>query len=161
MKDWTEAVKTYHDWSQEDSDYTLAINGPAQESELERICGKINFPITAEFREFYLQVDGFGSQMEEGEVYWLLVPSAHLELTVEVGRDWMNDTHPEVAQRFFAFIDWSSGDFTGYLKSEDGELLPGLWEFSHEYFLHDSTQDYNDFLIQTDSSISELLATEP
>lgn len=70
---------------------------------------------------------------------------------------WFLKTHPELAGRFYPFIDWSNGDSMGHYFSETGELMSGLYCFEHENYEHDEEQDSEDFIVRWNSSIFGLL----
>lgn len=98
-----------------------------------------------------------GVSADAERVDWLFTPISKVLDLVDATRQWFQETHPGPAQRFFPFIDWSNGDATGYLLSPSGALLSALFDFEHEEYTFDASQDESEFLTSAYGSIEELL----
>ena len=112
--------------------------------------GVIEWP--TEFRSLYNEFNGFAHGSSE-EPEWLLVPLNQTpSLTAHI-RSWFQETHPDQAARFVAFIDWGNGDATGYMMMNGGGWVDGLYTFNHEFYEFEAKQDWQEFLIKEYSSI--------
>ena len=120
--------------------------------ELER---KFGFRFPAEFWSLYTTYDGYGVTFDNkpGEIYWDFRPLGDLELFVKQYHDAIVETHPSVATSFYPFFDWSTGDSAGYLLDDNGQPLPGLYDFYHAGYEADPTQDFTDFLEKASDTI--------
>jgi hypothetical protein len=160
MNNWIERVRNHHNWAHKDDNFELVMQPPVRDEDIAVVAQRLGFPLTEEFREFYSQVNGFGVTADGKNVSWFLVPIDRIEATIADARDWFGKTHPEWARRFFPFVDWDSGDYTGYLLGEDGSLLPGLYDFDHENYKFEEGQAIDGFLTQGDSSVFEFVNVE-
>lgn len=157
MTNWHNVVLSHHAWAHKDDDYKLVMQPSAADATIHSLTEQTGFPITAEFREFYNQINGFGVAADGQKTSWLLVPVERIEATIARARAGFEETHPELAKRFFPFIDWDSGDYSGYFTAEDGSLLPGLYDFDHETYEFDEEQASEEVVTKGDASILEFL----
>ena len=58
---------------------------------------------------------------------------------------------------FVPFVDWGNGDASGYVFSESGIPLPGIFIFEHDNYDFEEDQDWKEFLIPVDSTICAFL----
>ena len=150
----TEFYKLYHT-----DPYSLELGPPATAKDLDSLDKEVGFRMTAEFRSFYGEFNGFGTK-RDGEVDWCFVPISEIPSLTAGVRDWFEETHPDIAKRYVAVVDWGNGDSSGYLFSEFGEPLEGFFIFEHESYEFEVDQDWREFIIPVDSSIREFLIGE-
>ncbi len=156
---WREVVSRHHEWAHRDDDCVLLMPDPSDEKRLVDKLGSLGFPRVEEFESFYRSVDGYGSKWNvDDEDSWLFVPVDQLPTAVKHGRDWFLKTHPDIAERFFAFINWGNGDYSGYLLDETGGCDGRIYTFEHEMFEFDEKQDWRDFLDSYYDSILDFLS---
>jgi len=160
MTNWKLIVESHHNWAYADGEYRLVIRPPATPEDLCALEDLFGPALSGEMRSFYHQIDGFGIEPTPNGVSWFVTPIAQLPELIEDCRSWFRDTHPDLAVRFFPFIDWISGDYTGYLLSEKGSLLNGLYTFEHELYRFDAEQDSSEFILTVYDTIRELLIPE-
>ena len=117
---------------------------------------KFGFSFPDEFRSLYTTYNGYGVVFdnEPAATYWTFRPLEDLESFARDFGDSISETHPSVAPRFFPFYDWSTGDSAGYLMDENGQLLPGIYDFHHERYEFDETQDVTDFILHSSDTIA-------
>ncbi|MEZ5329678.1 MAG: SMI1/KNR4 family protein [Verrucomicrobiales bacterium] len=161
MKNWQDIIQRSHEWSHKDDGYKLVTRPSADAADIAKLESTLGFQLPAEFRELYLTYDGFGVSANSNQTYWMFKPLAELPAFIEEIRDWFQETHPESARRYFPIIDWSSGDSSGYFLSLSGDLLPGLYDFEHEDYEFDESQEEDEFLIQSYRTIEDALLPEP
>lgn len=157
MKDWHEIVRRHHMAFHGNDEYQLVISPPATEAELASLRGLFPYSIPFEMESFYQSINGFGKSSAHYPLLWFFLPISKLESACRSLRDTFGDSHADLAQRFLPFVDWFCGDYSGYLWSEDGTLLDGLYIFEHENFRYESGQDISEFMFCTDASIEEFL----
>ena len=157
MTDWESVVRAHHDWAHSNDKFDLRIGPPAPADAIASLTDQTGFPVTTEFRELYSQLNGYGVTSGEGATIWFLVPIERILPTLDCARDWFEETHPIQASRFFPFVDWHSGDYTGYLTLDGESSHSGLYNFDHENYEFDEKQPSSDFLSPGDSSIYEFL----
>ncbi|WAC19570.1 SMI1/KNR4 family protein [Luteolibacter sp. SL250] len=160
MPNWRKIVESHHAWAHPDDDWRLITGPPAGAADLALLEELFGAALKDEIRGFYEQMDGFGITSDEGRVIWFVVPIAGLADTFEACRSWFRDTHPGLAERFFPFIDWECGDYSGILLHEFGIPLEGIYEFEHEEYGFDEDQDGSDFLRSVYDSLREMLTPE-
>ena len=157
MASWKERVKKHHEWAHQDDGYHLVTRPSVSLVQIKEVETALGFQFPKEVREFYLEVDGFGVKHEgREEVDWFVVPLDKVEETTKQARDWFQETHPYAAKGFFAFIDWSCGDYTGYLVSE-APREEVFVTFSHELYEFNPEQDPNEFIEVSYDSFEEML----
>ena len=140
MPDWKKLVEDHHQWAHAKDDYELVMLPPASAAELQALEATLGFAAPRELRSFYEQVGGCGVKAPDSETYWLVVPVTEVAANIASARDWFDETHPRLAKRFFPFISWASGDYTGYLKSPLFGLKRGLYTFEHEGYEFEAGQ---------------------
>ena len=157
MTNWREVVQAHYAWAHKDDEYELVMQPGASDATILTMAEQTGIPLTDEFREFYSQINGFGVTADGEKISWLIVPIERIAATIANARDWFEETHPDLASRYFPFIDWDSGDYTGYLVSERGSLLPDLYDFDHEDYEFDEDQSSAEILTKGDASVLEFL----
>lgn len=115
------------------------------------------FPVPSELRGFYEQIGGCGVKAGDRKVSWQVVPVTEVATNIAKARDWFADTHPKLAARFFPFIDWDCGDYTGYLQSPLG-LKKGLYTFEHESYEFDADQSAQSFIMKSYKSLEDFFS---
>ena len=160
MKNWQDIIQRSHEWAHKNDGYSLVTRPGAELADITALESSFGFQLPTEFHELYLTYDGVGVSADSGQIYWMFRSLAQIPKFMEETRDWFQETHPEVARRFFPFIDWSSGDSTGYLLSQSGELLPGLYDFEHEDYEFDASQDESAFLSSFYTTIEDTFAQD-
>ena len=158
MHDWRAVIIEYDCKTPVQPGETLLIRDAASVAEIDELQQNFGFQLPDEFRSLYLQCDGFGQTYEtEDEVWWFFHRVEQIPDFARETRNWFVESHPDIANRFFPFIDWSNGDRMGYVLDEKGELLDGLFCFEHENYEFDEEQDSEEFIVKWNNSILELL----
>lgn len=152
--DWKSLIKKFH--KRIPAGYVLHLAPPANADQLESAKNALPAIIPSEIFELYAACNGC-SLDAGGTKYWFFVPLEGMGGLRKSTEQWFLKTHPELAGRFYPFIDWSNGDSMGYYFSETGELMSGLYCFEHENYEHDEEQDSEDFIVRWNSSIFGLL----
>jgi hypothetical protein len=156
MSEWQKNIIAFHKVDNPDDPESLFLGPPASVASIAEFEKAIGYMMPDEFKQLYTEYDGFGTT-RDGETDWFFLPvSKLLEHATEV-RDWFQETHPELAKRFVPFVDWGNGDASGYVFSEAGIPLPGIFIFEHESYEFEEDQDWEEFLIPVDSSIRDFL----
>lgn len=140
MPNWKLIVEQHHQWAHAKDEYELVALPPASSADLQALRATLGFPVPKELLSFYEQVGGCGVRAGDREVSWLVVPVAKVAENIASARDWFAETHPRLAARFFPFISWDCGDYTGYLKSPCFGLKRGLFTFEHEFYKFEASQ---------------------
>lgn len=146
MKTWHQRVHEAHERDHKEDGLRLVTGPPASPKAIVDFEHVLGWTLPAEFHGLYQTFDGVGLASGEEETLWLLTPLAKIPQVIADVRTWFADTHPALARRYFPFIDWGNGDSSGYLLSEKGELLPGIWIFEHEAYEFDEAQPASAFL---------------
>lgn len=157
MDKWIKLVTEFHTADHPESPESLVIGAPATEEEIAALESETGFKFPAEFHEFYRSCNGFGRKDGE-EVIWFCAPLEEILKMSGEARKWFRGTHEELAEQFVAFIDWESGDYTGYVFDEDGEPFEALFDFEHESYDYESRQDPDEFLVPIFPSIEDFLS---
>ncbi len=162
MPNWTSLIDAQHRWAHNNDGYQLVLNGAAEDAAISALADKLGITLPPDFCDFYRQHDGFGVRHTNDleTIYWSLVPLSMVPDLVQSARDWFQETHPELAQTFYPFIDWSCGDYTGYIIGPDGTLKSGLFTFEHESYESEADQTPDDFLHHTYHDIADFLSTQ-
>ncbi len=157
MPNWKKLVESHHETSSED--YQLVTRQGATAADIETTARKLGIDFPREFRSLYSVFNGVGlcSPDRPEEIEWTFQPLENLPGFAEVARAWFAKTHPEVAKRFFPFIDWGDGDSMGYLTNNKGKVMKGIRWFQHESYEWDEDQDPDEFLELTNHSIQSYL----
>ncbi len=157
MSEWRQVITEFHKLDHPDDPDSLELGQPVSSKEFDSLDKQIGFKMPPEFRSFYREFNGFGTK-QDGETDWFFVPISIIpSLTANI-RDWIQETHPEIAKRYVAVVDWGNGDLSGYLFSESGEPLDGFFIFEHESYEFEDAQDWREFIIPLDSSIRDFLS---
>jgi hypothetical protein len=161
MANWDRIIKRHHQRAHSDDGLAFAANPGAAESDLAALEARLGIQFPAEFRSLYSTFNGFGVRSVDspGDVYWFTRPLEELPEFVEAIRHSFRETHPELAARFYPFIDWANGDGLGYLAGDDGRILPGLYSFQHESYDCDADQDTDEFLMHAPVSLEKFLTS--
>lgn len=159
MTDWFRVFNKYYAVAHADEEYTMVTQPGVSAEELDQMAGRLGINLPDEFCDLYMATNGFGiaTDDEPDDIWWLFHPLDDLPNFIDSMRDWFADTHPDVASRFFPFIDFANGDSMGYLTETVGSILPGLFCFEHESYEHDEDQDVDEFLSSIPVTIEELL----
>ena len=161
MPNWTNLINAQHRWAHKNDGFQLVLNDAAAEAAITALTEKLGFRLPPEFSDIYRSHDGFGVQhtSDPETIHWSLVPISQIPELMQSARDWFQETHPDAAQRFFPFIDWSCGDYTGYLLTADGTIRSGLFTFEHDSYEFEAEQAPDDFLHHAYDDIAEFLST--
>jgi hypothetical protein len=159
MKDWMDIVRRNHEWAHARDGCRLVTQDGADPQAIIQLEDRLGIHFPDEFHELYATLNGFGvaSNGDSEHVWWLCTPLEEIPEFAEGIRKWFRGTHPDVAERFVAFIDWHNGDGEGYLFDEHGIALPGLYIFEHELYGFDEDQDIDEFLDEIPVTIEEFL----
>lgn len=159
MTKWEAIVTAHHKRAHPGDGFELFTKPGVAEKDLRSMEKRLGFQFPTELREFYSDLNGFGvrSAVSPDEVYWFIRPLEELPDFAETIRHWFQETHPDIASRFFPFVDWANGDGIGYLVDSTGEVLPGLVSFEHESYDFDEDQEVEEFLTTVPISIEEFL----
>lgn len=159
MTKWETIVRLHHERAHSGDGFELFTGPGVAEINIKALENRLGFRFPTELREFYSDLNGFGvrSAASPDEVYWFVRPLEELPEFAETIRHWFQETHPDIAGRFFPFVDWANGDGIGYLVSSTGEVMPGLVSFEHESYDFDEGQDYEEFLTTVPISLEEFL----
>ena len=156
MSEWHKSIVAFHKLDNADNPDSLVLGSPATAASIAEFEKAIGYSMPNEFKQLYSEYDGFGTS-SDGETNWFFLPISKLPEHASEVRDWFQETHPEHAKRFVPFVDWGNGDATGYVFSETGTLLPGIFIFEHESYEFEEDQDWEEFLIPVDSTIRAFL----
>jgi len=160
MPDWAKILHDLHAVAHGDDELTLATQPGAGDDELDRLADRLGIALPEEFRDFYRTFNGYGvaPDNDPSDVCWLIQPLEKLPDFIDFTRSSFDGTHPDVAARFFPFIDWANGDGMGYLTETAGIVLPGLFCFEHESYEYDANQDPDEFIAAIPVTIEEFLS---
>ncbi len=156
MKTWHQRVREAHKRNHQGDGVELIIGPPANPEAITELEREVGRRLPPEFHELYQALDGFGVVTADGEL-WLFTPLAKIARSAAAAGTWFADSHPSLAKRYFPFIDWGNGDSSGYLFSEEGDLLPGIWIFEHEMYGFDASQPASAFLVKFAKNLQEFL----
>lgn len=156
MNSWYTLVSKFHAQDNSDCPESLVLGDSNSLSDIAKIETRIGYTLPKEFKSFYTEYDGFGTNSEEG-TDWFITPIESIQSTTDEARDWFAETHPDLAKRFVAFIDWGCGDYCGYLFTDDGDALDGIYTFEHESYEFEDDQDWAEFIQPLDSSLKDFL----
>lgn len=156
MSEWQLLITEFYKLGHADDLDSLELGRPATTDDLDSLDRELGFKLPSEFRSFYGEFNGFGTK-RDGETDWFFVPISAIPSLTTSAREWFQETHPAIAKRYIAVVDWGSGDSSGYLFSETGEPLEGIFIFEHESYEFEADQDWREFLIPVDSSIRNFL----
>ena len=158
MTDWKNLLTRYFDSDPCDG-AEMKFGPPATNEELDKVEQQFGFLFPAEFRSLYSTCNGYAVVFDNKheEALWEFRPLSDLKRFVGEYQDSIASTHREISGQFFPFYDWSTGDSAGYLVGAGSELLPGIYDFHHERYGFDETQDYNEFLVLGANDIASYL----
>lgn len=159
MTDWLKTISKNHNRVHRDIGDKLHIQAGASKSAIKTLEKSLKLNLVEEFRSLYEQCNGFGLTCDDepDRIWWFFRPLEQIEEFADGTRSWFAETHPELAARFFPFIDWGNGDGMGYLIGDDDATQPGLYCFEHENYGFDEDDDPEEFIIKWNNSIYELL----
>ncbi len=155
---WLDLVRKFHEVDHPGSPESLVMGEPASAAAIAALEEALGVKMPAEFKDFYGTCNGFGHRAGE-QVRWLFSPLELIPETTSYARGWFRETHPELAAGFVAFIDWDSGDYTGYIFDDKGAVLEGIFDFEHEAYENDEEQDFEEFLSPLFLSIEDFFET--
>jgi hypothetical protein len=157
MKSWDDLVNESHERDHEGDGFQLVKMPPATSDEIDSLQKLIGIKLPDEFRDLYLAINGFGVVGKSAEIYWSFIPLDKILGFIASTREFFQDTHPDVAKRFFPFIDWSDGDASGYMISPSDRLLPSLFDFQHDDYEFEETQEGSEFLVTATRNIKDFI----
>ena len=157
MADWQKIIHDNHEDNSDDGS-KLVTMPPADEAAIAKLEETLGIEFPYEFRELYQVYDGFGHTREGRDgVIWEFYPLAWIPAFVVFVRSFFEETHPDIACRFFPFHDWGNGDASGYFVSESGYVLSGFYIYDHERYRGDPAQDMDEFIDSTYDSVEHFL----
>lgn len=156
MSDWHQDIINHHKLDYADAPDSIRLGKPATREALQAFEKSVGHTLPEEFHELYGQYDGYGNEGEDG-IDWFFVPLELLPEHVAGTRGWFQETHPELAARFVPFVDWGTGDASGYLFTESGALEQGIYMFEHEAYEFEKEQDWSEFLFPVDDNLRDFL----
>lgn len=157
MSDWHQDIINHHKLDYADTPESIRLGKPATAEAIRAFeKSSAGHTLPEEFHSLYQQFDGYGNESGDG-IDWFFVPLELLPEHVAGVRGWLQETHPDLASRFVPFVDWGSGDASGYLFTESGALEPGIYMFEHESYESDAGQDWNEFLFPVDEDLRDFL----
>lgn len=130
---------------------------PADADSMDRL-NKLHPSFPADLIAVYQECNGFGVK-EGGEVEWLLMPIENLQDFIARYRSTWEETHPLMASKFVPVFDWGNGDVSGYLPLEI-DATNAIYTWDHELYEYDAAQDWREFLVETESSVKDLLSVD-
>jgi hypothetical protein len=159
MTNWQKTIDKFFQCSDPGNDFRhIALPGATEENIAETET-KLGLKLPEELREFYSCFNGIGMATEdEPNIPRLIPPLDQLPSLVTSGRSWFVETHPDWANRFFPFLDMENGDYTGYCLDENGQWMPFVMDFLHEYYQFDPDQDIDEFLVPSADSLKAFLS---
>jgi len=167
MSSWQELVAEYYKIDHQDPD-TLVIGVATSKKRLDRLEKVLGVSLPAEFRDFYSLHDGFGTKKSDGSIDWFFEPIANIPKWTATSSVFFAETHPKLAARFVAFINWSEFNRNGYLGSSSGYIFDEskksdgeIYVFEPDLYEVDEDQDSSDFLYHQDGPIREFLTPAP
>lgn len=162
MPDWTQILNRHHAVAHAEDGYKLATQPGVSGADLDRLSDLLGINLPDEFREFYMTSNGFGVATDDNpnDACWLFRPLEDLPNFIDSVRSSFSETHPDLASRFFPFIDWDNGDGMGYLTETTDIILPGLFCFEHESYAYSADQDPDEFISVIPVTIEEFLSAE-
>jgi len=153
---WRTIIENQHKRNHPKNEYKLIFRDGCIDSDIRDIEQSLSVSFPKELSDLYTDFDGFGKSAEGGNTLWFFVPLPQLINFVGEVRDWFEETHSSIAKRFLPVFDWGSGDSVGYLYNNAGEV-DGLYEFNHELYEFDESQDWKEFLIKDSKNITDFL----
>jgi hypothetical protein len=156
MKNWTDLLTQRHGRYYESGDSQLVLPAPVSEQAIAEFKRSTGYHWTEEFCDLYSHHDGVGLALPNQEMAWQFLPTREFHGFSVLIRDWFVKTHPSIAEVYYPFFDWGSGDAMGYLDLPDvpqGVLV----EFEHEAYEFDAKQPWSSFLKQSHDSIRSFL----
>ena len=126
---WRDVILGFYDYGDRYDPDALVQGEPVSDHELDELEEKIGVPLPTEFRQFYGTQNGFGMKQEDGTIDWVFVPVADIPALTSKSQEWMLEKHPEIADRIICFVDWHEDESVGFLLSEAGAPLRGVYSF--------------------------------
>jgi hypothetical protein len=159
MNNWQETIDTFFQCSDPSNDFRhLALPGASAKAIAETEA-TLGLTLPTELGEFYSCFNGIGMATDDEPDIPRLIPSLdQLATVITAGRSWLKETHPDWANRFLPFLDLENGDYTGYCLDENGQWMPCVVTFLHEYYQFDADQDIDEFLVESADSLKAYLS---
>jgi hypothetical protein len=157
-QDWKNIVRDNHKRADPENENPLVLQAPASPHQIKAFQELFGPAASAELQDLYRQMNGYGIDGTKEGIMWEIVPTEKLPVLLRESRYWIKKTHPDLAEKFFPFYDWNCGDFSGYLLSEDGTLLKGIYTFWHEDYENDKKQDSSEFMHALDDSLEDFVS---
>lgn len=149
---WIEILETYHQAAHADDGWEMRVGLGASEEEIAAVESRLGCKFPPSLREFYRECNGYGLKSEK-ELSWFVRPVEEIEELTREARDWFEETHPEIARKFIAYVDWGSGDYSGGIVGANGVLSKAVCMFEHESYEYETDQDPDEFLSVVDESL--------
>ncbi len=157
MKSWYDLIHASHERDHKSDGYQLVTMPPANPYEIQSLEELVGITFPSEFHDLYSTFNGVGVVGKTGKTYWTFTPLDKIPEFIASTREFFQDTHPDLAKRFFPFIDWSDGDASGYMLSPSRDLLPSLFDFQHDDYEFEETQDDSEFLVVAYRDIKDFI----
>ncbi len=154
MPDWEKIIARQHAAAHSNDEYELVTGDRAAASEIARRGDQLGLIFPEEFVSLYETYNGVGIGSGD-DVWWVLHPLDQLSQFGKSVCSFFDETHPEEADLFYPFLDFGNGDAIGYLSDESGNVMPGLYVFSHESVRFDEDQESEEFLSLIPVSIED------
>ena len=160
VPNWKRIVDDFFRMSDPDGEYEHYAPSGASAATIVELESEIGVELPQELRDFYANYDGIGLVTRDDEAPMPLFIRQTTELAgfIRQCQSMIRDTHPNHAERYFPFIDWYNGDSSGFMLNASGQLVDGVFTFSHELYSYDAAQDLNDFIQPHSDSIASLLS---
>jgi hypothetical protein len=160
VPNWKRIVDDFFRMSDPDGEYEHYAPKGATAATIAELESEIGVELPQELRDFYANYNGIGlvTRDEEAPMPLFIRPTTELPGFIRECQSIIRDTHPNHAERYFPFIDWYNGDSSGFMLNAKGQLVDGVFTFSHELYSYDAAQDLNDFIQPHSDSIASLLS---
>ena len=158
MTNWQQLLQRHFDSDPCDG-CRMHLGSPASKGELAEIERHFGCKLPQEFHDLYANCNGYGmvADNKPGEIFWNFRPLNDLQQLSKDVDESFSDTHPSHVNRLITFYDWGTGDSAGYLRDENSPLINGIFDFHHERYGFDETQDFHDFVVPAAKTIAEYL----
>ena len=158
-KKWLEIVRKYYVAQASYNATEIFFSPPCVDGEIKKWECDQNIKLNDEFIDLYKTCNGFGVFNNKIKEY-MLIPLDSLSAFIKESRSTFQQTHPEIALRFYPFIDWGNGDVSGFLYSTNCSLLKNIYTFEHESYEHDSDQKWGEFISTGEKCIEDVFAAD-
>ena len=159
MTNWQNLFQRHFDvTSQRDELTELLLGDGVSETKIDSLFDQFGFQPPQEFRDLYTVINGVAHNQTDVHGWWFR-PLDSLTEFAESCRLWFED-HPDLASRYFPFIDFGNGESAGYLLDNDGALLGGLFIHNTGAYDYDEDQEWAEFLMPACDTIEAYIIAE-